>query len=438
MTPSRRLTGFALAAVAIAAIAVSIYLAFAEQKDANTGASTYSRSAIGHAGLLALLQSQGIPASASRGGSLRKVRAGGLLVLAEPDFSLSSGTLVKNLLRAHDVLLVLPKWLGSDDEDSKGWIELAVPKPIDVPAGVLDDALDGDSVQRKNDFTPTLNLLGPAPHVHTPAQLIMSRQLLPELDENGAMLIGSLRRAQGTLWVLSDPDIISNHGLANGNADLAVALFQKARHGEPVVFDETIHGFSNVPTGQMHLLVARPFAAATVEMLLACALLVWAGFQGFGDPLPRPAPLQSGKQALIANIADLLVFAGHQGDVLRRYALVSVEDAAARLHAPDVSDGPARAAFLAQTEAQRGMILNAASLLAEARGLGSARRPGPAAIFALANQIYCWKQEILRGSTGLGRHSGLDTRRNPQGGGGPGRGDRAAAGEPAGGRARAA
>jgi hypothetical protein len=419
--PTRRLAIIFLAAAGVAALAISLYLVFGDTREATVGPSTYSRSAIGHDVLLEMLQRAGIDATASRGASVQKVRHGGLLVLAEPDFDNGGKPALQRLLLAKHVLLILPKWDGSADDTRRGWLSLAAPVPLPLAQTTLDDAgLDATVV--RPDRAPALdfNRLGPTAHLEAPQQLMRAPALEPLVAGPAGMLIGRRTVGGRELFVLSDPDIIANHGMAAGNAALAVALIDRARYGGPVIFDETIHGFSTVPTGALRLLYARPFLAATLNALLACGLLVWAGATRFGTILQRPAALRPGKLALIDNITDLLLDAGQQADLLRRYVMVTIDDVAARLHAPELAGSEARAAWLARAQKQRGMTRDAATIAARARAAAITGRRDRALQFAVAEDAYLWKQEILHGSTGAGTGRGRDPRGNPQGRGGSG------------------
>ena len=387
-----------VAALAVAAVAVSLYLALAEQSDATDGASTYSHSALGHSVLLEVLRRRGVDASASRGASREKLHGDGLLVLAEPDFDPSPDAL-RGLLRARRVLLVLPKWQPGGDPGRHGWITLAVPKPLFLAQTILKDALPGAQAIRPDDtaaFTANTLAAG-APHIEAPRQLVQAPALTAVIATFGRMLLGYLPRPQGELWVLADPDLINNHGMASGNAALAVAMIDRARHGGPVLFDETIHGFSSVPTGQFRLLAARPFVGATLSAFLAVGLVVWATARRFGVDRPPEPGIAAGRLSLIAAIAGLMVYAGHLAEMLRRYVAVTIEDVAARLHAPDTGQTDARAAWLAQAEQQRGAQDSEAALREQAAAL-AATRASPDAAFALAQRTYAWRKEMLRGA----------------------------------------
>jgi hypothetical protein len=407
--PQANPVALALGAVVFLATAISIYAALAVQTRESAGASTYSRSAIGHAGLLALLRQQGIHAEASQGASRQKLCANthkldcGLLILAEPDFEVSKEEL-KRLLYAPRVLLILPKWTGRPDSD--GWISLAVLQPEAVARVALDAAFrdeDAAIVRPKTDFKPTTNQLGADAHLDSPPQLVTCANLDPVVASADGILFGHITNREHDpyvsheFYVLSDPDVISNHGLAHGNAALALAIIDRARNGGPVIFDETIHGFTSAPSGRFRLLAARPFVAGTLSALAAFGLLIWATAARFA-PTTQSTPdgIEAGRLALIANIADLLLFAGHLGDVLRRYVQVTIEDVASRLHAPDTGNTPIRADWLAQAETRRTITTPEATLRAEAARL--AANPNPTTAQTLAANAYAWKQEMLRGS----------------------------------------
>jgi hypothetical protein len=109
----RLLIGWGAGAVVI--FAVSLYLMGAGDVSApdSVGASTFSRSAIGHAGIAEVLQRLGIPVVKSRYNSLEKLAPGSVLVIAEPRPARQSEEEIRTLLKADTILLVLPKWNAS-------------------------------------------------------------------------------------------------------------------------------------------------------------------------------------------------------------------------------------------------------------------------------------------------------------------------------------
>src|SRR5262249_44640647 len=94
------------------------------------GPTTFSRSAIGHAGIADTLQRLGVPVVKSRNNSADKLGKDGVLVIAEPRPTALSDPALRALLDARAVLLVLPKWTGKASETTPGWLGIAGEKPL--------------------------------------------------------------------------------------------------------------------------------------------------------------------------------------------------------------------------------------------------------------------------------------------------------------------
>ena len=85
-------------------------------------------------------------------------------------------------------------------------------------------------VRESGDVTWTTNALGLAPNLASPIQLMRGPGLRAIIAADRGMLVGEISDRNRKIWVLSDPDVISNHGLAReGNAALAVAIIKRLR-----------------------------------------------------------------------------------------------------------------------------------------------------------------------------------------------------------------
>src|SRR5262249_38555348 len=149
--------------------------------------------------------------------------------------------------------------------------------------------------------------------------------------------LGEVRRGSRRLWVLSDPDVLSNHGLGpdgKRNAAFAVMLINKLRGSGPAVFDETVHGFAAQRAATWRFIFQFPYAIVTLHGVVAVALLLWATMGRFGPPEREVPPLAAGKQGLIDNVSRLMAYAGYQKMMLKRYVEATIQDAASQLHAP--------------------------------------------------------------------------------------------------------
>jgi len=394
----RLLVGWIVAA--IITFAVSLYLMGSHDLGGDTtGPSSFSRSAIGYAGLAEVLHQLSVDVVKSRDDSLGKLTSGSVLVIAEPRPGAKTERIMRTLLTADTILLVLPKWIGQPSRQKPGWLDAAEPLPSAEIAWSLHLVAPKAEILQVEKAAWQTNSFAIAPTLDAPINLIKGAGLRPLIGNADAMLLGELTNDNRRVWILSDPDVVSNHGLARvGNAALAVTVIERLRSGAGrVVFDETIHGFAGVPANPLALLFRFPFVIATLLGAITVALLLWASLGRFGAPQPAPPPLGAGRQTLLQNIAKLVEFTGHQDMMIRRYVLETVRDAGRQLHAPRGLSGTALVAWLQRVGAARGVDVDCVALVGEAERLGDGRRRGGASLVRLARDIYRWRGEIVDG-----------------------------------------
>jgi hypothetical protein len=370
------------------------------------GPSTYSRSAIGYAGLAELLRRSGATTVSSQYDALAKLTPGSILVIAEPQ--IQTDDLTRALLTAKTILLVLPKWFGGESKSHDGWIAEATPFPAVHVQGTLGlIAGRGDIVRRDEKVAWTQNALGIEPAIDAPLQLMKSERLRPLIATDSGMLLGELDDKDRRIWILADPDILANHGLTSRrNAALALAIFARLRSGSGrIVFDETVHGFTAAAPSSPFLLLFRfPFVVATAQALLAILLLLWATMGRFGAPEALPPALAAGKEGLIRNAARLLEVAGDQPVIMQRYVQSLIRDAASQLHAPPGTSGAALLEWLNRVGKARGVACDWTALSRDVDAIAADRRREPAPLLGLIADAHRWKQEILDGTGRDSRH----------------------------------
>ncbi len=373
---------------AVLTFAVSLYLmgSSSQHGEDRTGPSTFSRSAVGYAGVADVLQRLDIPVVRSRSDSLGKLTRGGVLVIAEPPAGGKIETIMRTLLKADTILLVLPKWDGKPSEQKSGWIAEATPRASSEIYWVLHLVAPKADMVQVDAATWTTNALNLTPNIKGPINLMHGDRLRPLIGSKDGMLLGELVNRTRKIWVLSDPDVMANHALAlPGNAALAVAIIKRMRAGAGnVVFDETVHGFVSAPANPALLLFRFPFVMATIQAAIAIGLLLWATLGRFGAPQPAPPPLSAGRLGLLQNIAKLVEFTGHQEMMIRRYVVDTVRDVAAQLHAPRGLSTAALTGWLQPVGAARGVDTDCAALLAEAEALGEGRRRNAAILDSIS------------------------------------------------------
>jgi hypothetical protein len=359
----------------------------------------------GPAGIADVLTQLGIPVVKSRSSSLDKLSAGSVLVIAEPRRTGASEEAVRTLLKAGTILMVLPKWTGLPSEQKSGWLREVTEGPtLDAQWALALVAPRGEVTREKTAVQWTTDELHVTPDPDLPVQLMHGDRLRPIIGATQGMLVGELTDKDRKIWVLADPDIIANHGLAHqGNAALALALIKALRQGDgSVVFDETVHGIVVRPVSPFLLLFRFPFVVATAQGLLAVALLLWAALGRFGAPQTAPPALSAGREGLLQNMAKLVEFTGHQDVIVKRYVQETVRDAAFALHAPRELSGAGLVAWLQRVGLARGVAIDCEAVLQQATETGIRRR-SPSALVRLARDIHQWKGEIVDGRS---RHPG--------------------------------
>jgi hypothetical protein len=361
--------------------------------------NTFSRSAIGHAAFAELLRQLDIPVVQSTFASRGKLGSGGVLVIAEPEILGEPLAPLSDLLKAPKVLLILPKRYGLPDEGNPRWIAQSGLIPVSVATAALAAAAPDGGIDRRDAAQGwSTNRLGIAPDPVAPIQLMRSPQLTPIVANGDEMLVGGVEKAGRQLWILSDPDVVANHGIVQAdNAAFAVALIDALRKaGAPVVFDETIHGFAGAPPSPVKLLFTFPYALATALGVAAIGLLLWATLARFGPPERMPA-LPAGKYRLIGNAARLLDDGGHQRVIVRRYVEVVMRDIARRLHAPRGLSDAALVEWFRRAEETRGITLDCGAIYRRAIAAAEMKRDDGALLLPIARDIYRWKGAMLDG-----------------------------------------
>ena len=199
--------------------------------------------------------------------------------------------------------------------------------------------------------------------------------------------------------MLSDPDIIANQGFGrDNNAALVVAAIKRLRGANgSVIFDETAHGFVARPASPFLLLFCFPFVVATIQGLIAVAILLWATLGRFGAPQSLPPPLNAGRSGLLQNMASLIEFTGHQETVIRRYVLETVRDVGRQLHAPRGISGNALVAWLQRVGSARGVETDCGAVIRQIEDLQEGRRRNILDPGAAGASDYQWKGEIIDG-----------------------------------------
>jgi hypothetical protein len=230
------------------------------------------------------------------------------------------------------------------------------------------------------------------------------------VSTDAGVLVGRLVRDDGSeVIIVSDPDLIANHGLARGdNAALALAVLAGLRPpGAVVVVDEALHGHVATPSLWRELFTF-PLALATTSVLIALALLLWSAMGRFGRPRPDVRVLGDGKRSLIDNTAELTRLGGHAGHALERYLQATLQDVARALYAPTHLGSAETRTWLLRAAQARQVGTDLVALereVADIAAPASPRARKAERALAVAARIHRWRQEMTDGSAGHSRAS---------------------------------
>lgn len=398
-----------LLGAAVATFAVTLFsLVFHEPAQERPGAAdSFSRSALGHRALVELLEGE-VPVLVSRGYSLPKASPERPLLLLEPVLG-EAGRLAELVVEADErgvpVVVVLPKWQGTQEPRRPEWVASVELLPAPFAQEVLDAVVDPEDDGATRLVRPegelgawTWSLPGEpvAPALPKPQLVDVREAPLDTLlgTPEGALVA---RLWETSIYLVSDPDFLNTAGLARAD-NAAVALAFLLGHLEPagLVVDESVHGYAQAES-IWRALLEPPLIYLFLHGLLLVALGAWAGSGRFGRPLPAPPRVPPGKGTLIDSSARLLAMGGARKHSLERYLAIQTAEAGERLGVPAQLSAAERVARLSEVGRRRGASEDVLSLARQVHRLPSRWRD-PRRLLELARALRRWRKEILDGA----------------------------------------
>jgi hypothetical protein len=289
-------------------------------------------------------------------------------------------------------LLVFPKWRAQRDAKKPGWVRISGLLPKSEPQGVLAPETRLAIARRKTGGEMLVTVPAHALGVQFPAPPVLQTasggNLQPIVtDAAGRIVLG--RIGESALYVLADPDLLNNHGVADPRraaAALALLDFLNSTDAEAIYFDVTLNGLGSGKS-PLKLMFEPPFLAVTLA--IAAALLL-AGLQAiarFGVPLRPQRAIAFGKAALVDNSAALVRKARREGRLGSRYADVVRERMAALLRLPPTMPADKIEQRLDALTPGRQF----STLAADAANAGT-----PESVLGAARALHQWQQEAIK------------------------------------------
>lgn len=378
------------------------------------GTDVFSYSALGHRGFKELLEKRGYGVLASRSNSGLKTGHGGVLILAEPDLITQERRRTEKFYAMVEnpptVLLVLPKRTGAPDPTQPlhlGSVTLVPSEQASLPLkllGIDSPILRGQGHSR--DLQWQAGSWPDRPFVDE-LQLIEAVNIEPLIACDRGTLLGRLIMTKDTLdidyytneiLILSDPDLLANHGLSKGNnAAIMLKIINALRRADgPVVFDETLHGHEVSPS-VFRSFFRVPLVFVLLQVLITGGMLLWMANGRFGSPRPAPTAQGRGLEYLIDNTAELLAFGGHGPFVLGRYYRAAIGSVCRRLHLERPRTSSVARSRLVNITATRSPDFDFTRMEAEVPALASDSGAHRQEVLATARAIHRWQQEMTHG-----------------------------------------
>ncbi len=359
------------------------------------GAHALSTSAVGFAGAVVMLKSQGVPVVVSRS-PLNKAGEGQALRVLTPTPE-TGETALKDYDRRGPLLVVLPKWSVAPEITHEGWV-----RKVDlVGAGALEPlkhlGTSGTIAHRAGVSSPKLRGVG-APFVegtYLPLGRIDRLQTLTGgewtpilVDEQDRTVLA--RWGNTHLVVLADPDLLNTQGLKQiDNARAGMAILEALHGQDGVAFDVALNGF-NRPRSVLRLMFEPPLLGGTLCLLAAALLMGIHAAPRFGPALRPGRAFALGKRALIDNSADLIRAAGKEHNLAPAYAAL-IQARTAKAVGDRESDPALRQARLIRLEEHRAIRPSL-----DALDLAAAKAATREDALSIGVKLFQWKSEMTR------------------------------------------
>lgn len=185
------------------------------------------------------------------------------------------------------------------------------------------------------------------------------------IGRDDAMLLGRCALRDRTVLVLTDPDLMNNHGLAQAdNDDIALSIIKRFADDKPVLVDVTTQLWTSFGGGraperqrewsELWRFFEPPFTALWLALGLMTALAFWRSWVRDRAPIPPEADgVEASRQAAIDAKARLLRLSGHDAELTRAHIADRIQALAAEVLGPHRAAGAAGVAQLRRAVARR-------------------------------------------------------------------------------------
>lgn len=398
-SPFRPLTVIALVLAAVFALSAMAALnAFAPELEqgGDGGEHALSRSAVGYAAYVSLLQQSGRSVTLSRAPtpSYDDER----LMILTPSLGRDESAIGHLRWAAQSTLIVLPKWHTSRAPFHKGWVQDEGLIPASAVLSVLPSDLQPGLVLAEASSTAPPLLTGPNGELIAVGGPIRALRTL-----SGPGWISLVQTQDGRavvayhedtgVMVLADPDLLNTMGMndpAKARAALALTDLVAAPE-QAITFDLTLNGFGK-PRSILRMLLQPPLLGFTLCLLMAAAVVGWQAANRFAPHVKAARAVALGKHALADNTSALVRLARRERSMAAPYAELVRQQAGRAVAAPSSLSREALTALLDRLARRQGVETSFETLSAEA---GQTRNAND--LMVVVRKLLKWKSELTRG-----------------------------------------
>jgi hypothetical protein len=377
---------------ALAFIAMLVLGAYAPdlRSGHNGGSHALSNAATGFSGLVRIAEATGRNPVIIR--SVSDLESEDLTVVTPEDARTNLTPILKKR-GPRATLIVLPKWSTVADRSHPGWVRIAGLGFSQESEGVLAPDAKLKVERTKGHGEALVNVdLGISTDVHFLAPAVVQTVRGPGLrplitTPSGGIVLA--RVGNRNLYVLSEPDLINNHGMGDERqARSAIPLLDSLNStaSTSVLFDVTANGLGRSKS-PLRLAFDVPFLGVTLTIFAAMLLAAWQALNRFGPVRRRERAIAFGKAALVNNSAALIRKAGREAHLGSRYVEVIRDRAVALFRLPTSLDPQTLSARLESLNSERSF-----AVVSEAASGARSREE----LLGAAQSLNQWLQEVQR------------------------------------------
>ncbi|UTW56330.1 DUF4350 domain-containing protein [Kordiimonas sp. SCSIO 12610] len=397
----------ALGLAATIGMAVTSVLLDDAKYSVTSGTNSFSKSAIGHGAIADLLEKNGFEILKSQANTDSKLLGSKTsLFLLEPQAIKSIEDHINTLTYYSPTLLVLPKRRGVPNPGKPGWILTSNLLNLKTPEKIANYVTSETEIIRPDEnianWQNTYDLPG-APKIND-IQLIKNDKLDPVIWNEHGILLGKYTAedkdyGDWPIWILSDPDLLQNHGLGDGwNLDFTLQMVSDVTaSADTIVIDEIIHGFTMDPS-LARAMFSQPFIYATIASLLAVLVFMFATTRRFGAALRQEKSIRDSKAIFLNNTARIFRLAEREREALIKLIDDGGLQVAETLRAPDNIGQASLIDWLDARSHARGCSLSYSTIRIRAQNVPVDDPDQRGRIVIIAQQFHEWRHTILSGS----------------------------------------